>query len=67
MSKPFPIDNNPADMRLIAKAAAKYYGRRANDAGISDAQELAKYLRIDFDQLVRIGKLIEHYIRAGEG
>ena len=67
MSDPFPIDNNPADMRLIAKAAAKYYGHMAQESGISDAHELAKYLRIDFDQLVRIGKLIEHYIRAGEG
>ena len=60
------IDNAPSDMCLIAKAAAGYWGRRANDAGISDAHELAKYLRIDFDQLVRISKLIEYYIEAAQ-
>ena len=66
MTKPFLIDNNPADMRLIAKAAAGYWGRRAKDAGISDAHELAKHLRMDFEQLCRVRKLIVQYIELGQ-
>lgn len=61
---PFLIDNNYADMGVMAKAAAQWYHEQVVKAGTEDLEELAKHLGQDFEQLCRVRKLIRHYIQA---